>query len=837
MENSSSQAAFTSSFGKPLDLKARIRTNALDYSLLGIIVLVFLAISGLYFVNLLRWSQEPDFGWTVVTRKRALEIVHLTKHARAAGLKVGDRFLSVNGQAVNSLGQVREYLDRQVPGENYYHVSSGGAAYTVVVQNTPKGLARTFLTYGMTWLLGLFSFLLGALVFFMKPGTRSSWAFLLAAFAAGLFVTLSMTGRLVPSGLYPVLTFGATFTSAAVIHLALVFPAERGWVRGRKMPVVIPYLVSAVFFLLVVSRTLIYTDTPKYLLYPVETYRGLAIFFFIGSVLFTYRKTRIPLDRVRSGIVLFGAFASLFLPIFDMFLGMAAGIAIFSHPAYYFPFYMIFPLAIGYAVARHNLFGIDVFIKRAVGYAILTALVVGAYVILAMSSRFFVVLIPGLKDLSGLYPILFALLVVVFFRPLEEKLRTAVDKVFFRRKFDYRDTVISLSESLTSMLDLKEVLARIIHTVRDNMFIDSVGVILLEPAGHGCPAIFVRDVPEKVKTEETVENCLGRNDPIVALMEREKKMVTIYDLRENPKYENVRVSCLKRFEELQTSLALPLIFQKELSGILALGQKKSGHLYSGVDIELLWTLANQGALAIENARLAEKMKAEEVVRANLARYLSPQVVQSVMDRKVDIGLGGNRKIVTVLISDIRGFTALTETHPPDQLVAILNEYFTEMAQIIFRHQGSLDKYIGDAIVSVFGSLIDVEKQAEQAVDASVEMMMQMAKLNGKWAIEHRGFHMEIGVGIDKGEVFLGNMGSLERMEFTVIGKPVNSASALSDLAEAGQVLITRDVAQTLREKYHVKELATLEGGKNKGVVVYEVAYEKASVKSTSRFKG
>jgi len=113
-------------------------------------------------------------------------------------------------------------------------------------------------------------------------------------------------------------------------------------------------------------------------------------------------------------------------------------------------------------------------------------------------------------------------------------------------------------------------------------------------------------------------------------------------------------------------------------------------------------------VAIENARLADQMKVEEAARTNLARYLSPQIVDQIIKKDVQVNLGGDRKVVTVLFSDIRNFTRITETLPPDQLVQLLNEYFTEMAKIIFENQGSLDKYIGDAIVAVFGSLMYVE---------------------------------------------------------------------------------------------------------------------------------
>jgi len=235
-------------------------------------------------------------------------------------------------------------------------------------------------------------------------------------------------------------------------------------------------------------------------------------------------------------------------------------------------------------------------------------------------------------------------------------------------------------------------------------------------------------------------------------------------------------------------------------------------------------MANQGAVAIENARLADQMKSEEMVRANLARYLSPQIVDQVIKKDVQVNLGGDRKVVTILFSDIRNFTRITETLPPDQLIKLLNEYFTEMAKIIFENQGSLDKYIGDAIVAVFGSLIPLENPGHTAVETAVQMMKQMVTLNERWKSQY-GFQMEMGIGINTGEVFLGNVGSPERMEFTVIGDTVNIASRFSGVAQGGQILITKDTLARLGSDIKYKELEPIEvKGKTGKLEVFEIPY-------------
>jgi len=407
---------------------------------------------------------------------------------------------------------------------------------------------------------------------------------------------------------------------------------------------------------------------------------------------------------------------------------------------------------------------------------------------------------------SRVFTAVFVVAVVVAFGPLHRRVQRLVDRHFYRVRLDYKSAVLAISNDLTSFLDLKEIIVRILHAARDIMFIDSAGVILLDPGNERCEALFVHDGPGGSKEEEYVEECLDINDPLMELMEREKKPLTVYDLVENRRFKPVREACKSRFEALRAVLAVPLIYQGNLKGVLALGRKKSGRFYAAEDIDLLNTLARQGAIAIENARLVEKMRQEDVIKANLSRYLSPQVVDQVIRNQMPVGLGGDRKNVAVLISDIRGFTELTSSQPPERLVGILNEYFTAMAGIIFGNQGSLDKYVGDAIVAVFGGHIPQANPTSSAVKASIDMVDRMIRLNEGWSKAYDRFSMEIGIGIDTGEVFIGNVGSPERMEFTVLGDAVNVASRLSELAGPRQILLSDRAAAALGGVVGIREL-------------------------------
>jgi adenylate cyclase len=344
----------------------------------------------------------------------------------------------------------------------------------------------------------------------------------------------------------------------------------------------------------------------------------------------------------------------------------------------------------------------------------------------------------------------------------------------------------------------------------------------LDRQKEACQSYFAGDEKESDIKIDQRSTYVNYNDPLLELLQNEKGLITKYDIREDPRYGDLSESCGRSFADLGASLALPLLYRGEVTGALILGNKKSGQFYSRDDVDLLDTMADGAAVAIENAKLAEQMKKEEITRANLARYLSPQIVDQIIKNDVQVNLGGDKKVVTVLFSDVRNFTSITESRDPEELVRQLNEYFTEMANIIFECGGSLDKYIGDAIVAVFGSLIDLENSAHNAAEAAIKMMRGLRQLNERWVKEY-GLRMNIGIGISTGEVFLGNIGSPERMEFTVIGDTVNVASRFADLAKPGQILVTREIIAALGQEVRVNDLPPAEvKGKTGKLEVFEL---------------
>ncbi|MFZ5806933.1 MAG: CHASE2 domain-containing protein [Verrucomicrobiota bacterium] len=220
------------------------------------------------------------------------------------------------------------------------------------------------------------------------------------------------------------------------------------------------------------------------------------------------------------------------------------------------------------------------------------------------------------------------------------------------------------------------------------------------------------------------------------------------------------------------------------------------------------------------------------VRSTLEKYVSQNVVKELLDhsKEYEHSLGGARKNVTVLFSDIRGFTTMTEGADSQALVAQLNEYLTEMVECVFNHNGTLDKFIGDAVMAVWGNALSHGKEmdAVNAVRTALAMRRALEKLNQKWKIENRE-PLHIGIGLNHGEVIVGNMGSPKRMEFTVIGDAVNLASRLEGLTKQYHVdiLIGETVAPLVENHFHLRSVALVQvKGKSKPVATFTVIGEK-----------
>jgi adenylate cyclase len=240
------------------------------------------------------------------------------------------------------------------------------------------------------------------------------------------------------------------------------------------------------------------------------------------------------------------------------------------------------------------------------------------------------------------------------------------------------------------------------------------------------------------------------------------------------------------------------------------------------DLEFLIAFSGIAAVAIENGQLTNKLAREAVVLSNFQRYFAPDLVDQISGAEGMVQLGGTKRSVVVFFSDIRGFTPMSEKMSPDDIASLLTEYFTEMVGIVFEHGGTLDKFIGDEIMALWGAPVSKDDDADRAMRAAIDMMAVLKELNEKWSEEGRP-PVEIGIGINVGEVFAGNIGAEQRMEYTVIGDAVNVASRLCSNAGRGQVIVSEPFYNALENPPEVEALEPIElKGKSETVPVYRL---------------
>jgi len=229
--------------------------------------------------------------------------------------------------------------------------------------------------------------------------------------------------------------------------------------------------------------------------------------------------------------------------------------------------------------------------------------------------------------------------------------------------------------------------------------------------------------------------------------------------------------------------------------------------------------------AITSFRMFFEEREKRKIRKTFSQYLSPDVIGLIeKDPQKYIRPGGEVKELTVMFSDIRGFTTISEGLTPDELVNLLNEYLGEMTEIVFANHGTLDKYIGDAIMAFWGSPYPQEDHAIRACNCALQMVRSLEKLNAKWQVEGRP-PISIGIGLNTGLLNVGNMGSAKRLSWTVMGDNVNLASRLEGINKQyhTQIVISEATYRHVRERFVCRELDKIKvKGKNQPVNIYEL---------------
>ena len=259
---------------------------------------------------------------------------------------------------------------------------------------------------------------------------------------------------------------------------------------------------------------------------------------------------------------------------------------------------------------------------------------------------------------------------------------------------------------------------------------------------------------------------------------------------------------------MQTGMYAPLLWQGDLFGVICVDSKSRNNAFTADDLRFLLSVAHYGASALANQRLQNDLQQNNTVLQRLLTNFSPQLRSKLLDkaRSDELAPGGEKSNVTLLLSDIRGFTNLTTGMDASHVVDLLNEYFSALVAAIFENNGTIDKFIGDAILAVFGSPEKDDDQQINALKAAKAMQDAMVRVNQ--ARHSRGaVTCELGIGLHYGEVLHGFIGADDRLEFTVIGETVNKTARFCDGAGKGQIVISPELNKYVSSSYKTERIS------------------------------
>lgn len=888
-----------------------------------VIIFLILAITAAAFVlaHVLawRWVRQPFPGF-LVEPTLVLSPFGGKDWARFAfdpPLEQPDRLTAIDGQAVRRAADISAILSKRAPGEivQVAVTRPDGSQRTETILLASFPLRELVLIFLLPYLAGLVYLGIGIWVYWVQGWGVAGQAFTVLcaaiALALGTLFDLNTTHRL--AALW---SAAIPLAAAAVTHLALVFPQSPRFVERVPALRLLPYLPA--IYLAFRSILSVY-DTSRPWAYLTWWYAGYifaaaGIFLMLGMQLYRMVKPPSPLVRQQSRIILLGATLA-FLPIAPWFLLVALDRPVPFPTLLYAPLITLFPLSIAYAILRYRLLDVDRLLSRGVTYTALTSLVVAAYTIIINGlSHFAAVEINDPVLLS-----LFVLTLVLVFDPLRRWVQRLVDRVFHREEVDYRAALQDISQELTHTLDLRAVLdmvgARIDKALHPTcqwvcLYDEDIGCYTAQPMGRGEPTPFpITFMPDGALAHTLL-----------------KKRASLYLPAEQGLPEELADEWMS-MGALGAVVYAPLYFRERLIGWLAVGPKRSGQPYHLEDISFLSTLANQSALAVENARLftsvrrnlaaitemknlmddvfssiasgvittdikdkitlfnraAETIlgiKAEQVIgapchqvlcslggemesllkkvklsgetvmayetqpelpargpvwlRMNLSplkdsrnvttgvaivmddlteqrmleaqarriretfeHYVAPAVVDRLLSNPNSVRLEGARQEITSFYADIRGFTAFSEKTDPEFQIEVLNKHLTLATEAILEQEGTLDKFVGDAVMAIFNAPEPQDDHTLRAVRAAVMMQQAIHKSHEQMDERER---LYFGIGITVGEAVVGNIGSATRQEnFTAIGDCVNFSARLSDLAGPGQVLISAKAYERVKD--------------------------------------
>ncbi len=386
------------------------------------------------------------------------------------------------------------------------------------------------------------------------------------------------------------------------------------------------------------------------------------------------------------------------------------------------------------------------------------------------------------------------------------------------RSLEHENRLLTLlyqvSRALSELATVDEVVERVLELVLQIEGAERGYAMLLSEKGDLQPAVIryreehdVEGAPQMILSHSIIRHVLDGGDPLL-----------VQDARADERFVASESLVLSG---MQSAMCAPLRAQERIFGLLYVDNLSKRGMFTQEDLNVFSVIASQAGLAIDHVRARKEVAQQIIHRSALERFLSPGIAKKVAAEAAELKVGGENQKVTVLFADIRGFTAMAESMQPEAVVELLNQFFQSMSEVVFGHGGTLDKYLGDGLMALFGAPFTGKQDALQAVRAAIEMQTNLQELN-----RTTGHELCIGIGINTGPAIVGFMGTSRRLDYTALGDTVNTASRLTAAAEPGQILIAAATQEEIPGDVPVRAIPPVRlKGKAAPLRVFEVSWK------------
>ncbi|MEO8431076.1 MAG: adenylate/guanylate cyclase domain-containing protein [Acidobacteriota bacterium] len=379
----------------------------------------------------------------------------------------------------------------------------------------------------------------------------------------------------------------------------------------------------------------------------------------------------------------------------------------------------------------------------------------------------------------------------------DHRKRAVLDVAYKNKVFEI---LVQVAKTLISADDVETVLDKVMDLIFEYLPVDR-GFLLLEESG----TLQLRVTRMKSSTRQTTDGSAPYSRTIVDMVLNQKVAVLTSDAQADERFD---AGMSIRMQQIRSAMCAPLWNRDSVIGVIHVDSPIHVGTFTEKDLDLLTALANFAAVAIERARLHERVADEKRIRGRLERYHSPQVVEEIIGDATATGSfkSAKTKTVTILFADLVGFTSWSEKMGPDQLSSLLTKFFTLSSDAVFSQDGTIDKFIGDAVMAFFGAPIDQPDHAARAITAALKIRQGVAEWNAERAAKGEA-EIQVRIALNTGEAIVGEIGSERRVDYTVLGNAVNVAARMEEfVAGAGEICIGPATYEATRSLFRVAQM-------------------------------